>query len=315
MADSPRSIPRDIRHVLAATDFSEPAAAAVAWARNLARRHGATLHLVHAAYLFDPALPGQEASPAAGPAMPTDLVQAVLRAAAVRIDPLARELAEDGLEVTTHVDAGAPSAVILEVARHVDADLLVVATRGLTGFRRLLMGSTAERVIRESDRPVLAVHETDGAAARPVRHVLVPTDFSRDARLALEGAVRVCGLGQGSTVHLLHVFDLPPELDLYEIPALSALYQRNRDAVRAELEREMSSLAGELGDTGIEIVTEVREGRAAEEIVDRAAELGVDLVAMGTHGRSGLGRLVLGSVARRVVQHAPCPVLTVRAPD
>lgn len=315
MADSPRSIPRDIRHVLAATDFSDPAAAAVAWARDLAREHGAALHLVHAAFLFDPSLAGQEASPTAGPAIPPDLVRAVLDAARERLRPLVEELSADGLAVHGHVDTGAPSAVILEVAKRVDADLVVVATRGLSGFRRILMGSTAERVIRYSDRPVLAVHDTDGAAARPVRHVLVPTDFSRGARLAVESAIRLCRLGEGSTVRLLHVFDLPPETGLYEVPSLSDLYQRNLDAVRAELEREMDDLARELGDSGIEIVTEVREGRAAEVAVERAAELGVDLIAMGTHGRSGIPRLVIGSVARRVVQHAPCPVLTVRAPE
>ena len=307
--------PEPIRHVVAATDFSEPAAAGVAWARDLAGRHGAVLHLVHAAFLFDPAIAGNEATPAAGPAIPADLVKAVLDAGRERLRPLVEELSAEGLEVHGHVDTGAPSAVVLEVAAEVKADLLVLATRGLGGFRKLLLGSTAERVIRQADPPVLSVHDTDGVTARPVRDVLVPTDFSRDARLAIESALRVCRLGEGSTVRLLHVFDLPPEYNLYDVPSLSDLYRRNREAVRAELEREMEALARKLGDTGIEIATEVREGRPAEVVVDRAAELGVDLIAMGTHGRSGLQRLALGSVARRVVQHAPCPVLTVRDPD
>ncbi len=311
MNDTTRST-SPLRHVVAATDFSEPAAAGIAWARDLAREHGATLHLVHAAFLFDPTLAGNESTPAAGPAYPADLVKAVLDAARERLDPLVKDLASQGIEVRGHVDAGAPSAVVLEVAEEVNADLVVVATRGLGGFRRALLGSTAERVIRYAGPPVLSVHAADGAAARPIRHVLVPTDFSRDARLAVETAIRVCRLGEGSKVHLLHVFDLPPEYNLYQTPSVSDLYRRNRDTVRAELENELAALAREIGDGATEIATEIVEGHPAEVVVDRAADLGVDLIAMGTHGRSGLQRLVLGSVARRVVQHAPCPVLTVR---
>jgi nucleotide-binding universal stress UspA family protein len=76
----------------------------------------------------------------------------------------------------------------------------------------------------------------------------------------------------------------------------------------------LEDLARELSGAGLEVETEVAEGDPAELIVARAAELGADLIAMGTHGLSALGRVFLGSVARRVVQHAPCPVLTVRSP-
>lgn len=304
-----------LHHVVAATDFSEPAAAGVAWARDLAREHGATLHLVHAAFLFDASLAGDPATPATVQAPPDDLVAAVLDAARERLDPLVKEIASDGIEVRGHVDTGVPSAVVLEVADQVKADLVVVATQGLGGFRRLLLGSTAERVIRHAVPPVLCVHETDGRTARPIRHVLVPTDFSRDARLAVETAIRVGRLGDGAKVHLLHVFDLPPEYNLYRTPSVSDLYRRNEESARAEMEEQITAVAREIGDGAVEVTTEVAEGHPAEVIVDRAAELGVDLVAMGTHGRSGLQRFVLGSVARRVVQHAPCPVLTVRATD
>lgn len=304
-----------LRHVVAATDFSEPAAAGVAWARDLARAHGATLHLVHTAFLFDASLAGDPSIPATVQAAPDDLVKAVLDAARERLDPLVKEIASEGIEVRGHADVGAPSAVVLEVADQVKADLVVIATRGLGGFRRLLLGSTAERVIRHAAPPVLSVHETDGSAVRPIRHVLVPTDFSRDARLAVETAIRVGRLGAASKVHLLHVFDLPPEYNLYQTPSVSDLYRRNRETVLAELEERIAELAREIGDGALDVTTEVAEGHPAEVIADRAAELGVDLVAMGTHGRSGLQRLLLGSVARQVVQHAPCPVLTVRAAD
>jgi len=148
-----------------------------------------------------------------------------------------------------------------------------------------------------------------------VRHVLLPTDFSEDARLAREAALRVFRLGEGARVHFLHAFDLPAESEIYWARGLSALTRNLRAQAAADLARELERVAAELADGGVEVTTEVAEGDPSEAIVNRAAELGVDLVAMGTHGRSALGRAFIGSVARRVVQHAPCPVLTVRSPS
>lgn len=292
-----------LRHVVAATDFSTAAGAGVAWARDVARLHRAQLHLVHAVCQLDPALLGTE--------VPPDLAEAALGAGRRRLEELAGELDTDEAPARTWVDVGQPSQVIRRVADRVGADLLVLATRGLGGFRRLLLGSTAERVVQHGEQPVLSVHASDGPAARPVRRVLLPTDFSADAGLAHGAARRIFRLGPGCHVHLLHTFRLPPEYQVYRAEGLSAMSRRLLDGALANYRRELDRMAGELGDQGLEVATEVAEGDAAEVIVERAAELGADLVAMGTYGRSALGRAVMGSVARRVVQHAPCPVLTV----
>lgn len=296
-----------LRHVVAATDFSEPAAAGVAWARDVARAHGATLHLVHGVFQIEPGLVGTQA--------PFDLTEEAMRSAKERLEETARELSSGGIETRTWIDFGQASQVIRWAAHEVGADLVVLATRGLGGFRHLLLGSTAERVVQQSETPVLSVHATDGAAAKPVRHVLLPTDFSEDAERAREAAVRVFRLGEGCRVHLLHVFHLPPEYRIYRAEGLSGLSRSVRDRALESLGGELEAVAAGLRGEGPAAETEVAEGDPADVIVSRAAELGVDLVAMGTYGRSPLGRVFLGSVARRVVQHAPCPVLTVRSPS
>ncbi len=308
MSTEPDRETRPLRHVVAATDFSEAAAAGVAWARDIARTHGAKLHLVHAVYPVEPGSVGMEP--------PFDLTEAVTAYARERLAEWSRDLTAEGVPTDYVADFGQPSQLIRRTAREVGADLVVLATRGLGGFRHLVLGSTAERVVQQAERPVLAVHAGDGTAARPVRRVLLPTDFSEDARLAREAAIRVFRLGEGSSLHLLYVFHLPPEYQVYRAERLTALSGRYRGQALDTFRSELHALARELGGAaGPRVETEVAEGEPAEVIVTRAAELEVDLIAMGTHGRSALGRVFLGSVARRVVQHAPCPVLTVRSPE
>jgi nucleotide-binding universal stress UspA family protein len=278
----------------------------VAWARDVAAAHQATLHLVHAVFQVAPGWVGEQPS--------AELTEELLRAARERLEEVAQEVSGDGVPIRTWVEVGQPSQVVRWTAGEVGADLVVVATRGLGGFRHLLLGSTAERIVQQSEPPVLSVHGTDGAAAKPVRHVLLPTDFSDDASLAREAAVRVFRLGAGCRVHLLHVFHLPPEYQMYRAEELSGLSRGYRERSLTELGHRLETVGREVGDGALAVATEVAMGDPAETIVSRAAELGVDLVAMGTYGRSALGRAFLGSVARRVVQHAPCPVLTVRSP-
>jgi len=303
--ETPRREPPPLRDVVAATDFSSPAAAGVGWARDLAKAHGATLHLVHAVFQVEPGWAGELTS--------YDLSQEILRAARQRLDEEAEPISGEGVPTRTWVELGQPSQVVRWIAHEAGAELVVVATRGLGGFRHLFLGSTAERIVQQSEIPVLSVHETDGASARPIRRILLPTDFSDDAHLARETAVRVFRLGPGCRAHLLHVFDLPTEYQMYRAEELAAMSLDYRERAMEGLGRDLEALAPELAAGSVEVTTEVAEGDPAEVIVSRAAELGTDLVAMGTYGRSALGRAFLGSVARRVVQHAPCPVLTVRS--
>jgi nucleotide-binding universal stress UspA family protein len=156
---------------------------------------------------------------------------------------------------------------------------------------------------------VLAVHPEDFDRHRPLRRVLVPTDFSEESRRSAEIALDLLGArGKGELI-LAHAYHLPVEYSAYG--ALPLNWNFVEEAARSA-KSELGKWATELSASGWKVTTEAAEGPAASVIARLATEHQVDLVAMGTHGRTGLRELVLGSVAKHVVQRAPCPVLTVR---
>lgn len=291
-----------IRNVLVATDFSEPARVGVEWAARVARDRGARLHVVH---VVTPPMPVADFT-----TPPITLDRELRDAAGKRLDALLGEEPLAGLDAHTILRDGTPSIAVLDVAQEVDADLLVVGTRGLTGFRHLLLGSTAERIVQRATMPVLSVHPDDRRPEGGPRTILVPTDFSEDAEAALEAASASLRLRDGKTrVILLHVYHVPAEYSTYGPSA--ALYRLGEEMETALTDR-LEALAAPLRGEGRTVEVAAIPGIPGEVIVQQAEERGADLVAMGTHGRSGVAHLLLGSTAERVVQHAPCPVLTVR---
>ena len=144
-----------------------------------------------------------------------------------------------------------------------------------------------------------------------VRRILVPLDFSDAVDPILEWAIHLAE-EHGSELVLLHVYHLPVEFQQIEGAYLPADFWAN---VRQEAEQQLGALAERARAKGIRVQQHVREGYPATIIMEEATELGADLVVIGTHGHTGLKHLLLGSIAERVVQKAPCPVLTVRAQE
>jgi universal stress protein A len=141
-----------------------------------------------------------------------------------------------------------------------------------------------------------------------IRTILVPLDFSDNARAVLEWAAHLAK-EHASKVVLFHAYHLPVEFQQLEGAYLPPDFWAN---VKAEAQQSLSRYEAELRDGGLSAESVVREGYAATAIVDEAAEQGVDLIVIGTHGLSGIKHMLLGSIAERVVQKAPCPVLTVK---
>lgn len=296
---------RPTRNVLAATDFSEPAALGLAWAARAARAHGARLHLVH---VLTPPMPVADFA-----APPLTLDENLREAARQRMDEMLASDVLAGLDADGVLRDGTPSQAVLDVADEVSADLLVVGTRGLTGFRHLLLGSTAERIVQRAKVPVLSVHPGDPEPESSPRTILVPTDFSEDARAALGSATHCLALAEEDTqVILLHVFHVPAEYRSY---GPSSTFFRLGEEMAQSLRQRLEDLAEPLRRERRAVEVVCTQGIPAEVIVRVAEERKADLVAMGTHGRSGVAHLLLGSTAERVVQHASCPVLTVRRPE
>ena len=290
--------------VLVATDFSSSADAAIDWGAELARARGGRVVLVHAVDLHGPLtdfLPS-----------PPDLEEHFQGAAVERLEELAAALRARGVaEVETRLEIGVASQAVTQAAEAVAPDLLVQGSRGLTGVAHLLLGSTAQRIVQHAPCPVLTVHPEDRDSHRELRHILVPTDFSHDA----EGAARTAQsllAAAGARLTLLHAYHLPVEYTAYGTIPTGLPFQQD---VAAVAEEKLAAAAAPLQRDGLRVETSAREGYPPEVIVEAARELGADLIAMGTHGRTGLRHLLLGSNAERVVGNAPCPVLTVRQPD
>jgi nucleotide-binding universal stress UspA family protein len=215
-------------------------------------------------------------------------------------------LDRQGVRVESEVRVGSPIGVILDVVEDRKATMIAMATHGATGVKRLLLGSVAEAVLRKSPVPVLAVRPfwtseeppSDDAERRPIRTLLVPVDGSDLSSLVIPAALEFAGLFEPRVV-LLRVLDA-----------------KKKSAGTADLEEAKSHLAGlarSFERKGIDTLQLVGKGDPVDEILKTARFHDVDLVAMTTHGRSGIGRLVTGSVTEQVLRQAPVPLLVVRA--
>ena len=290
-----------LRTIVAATDFSENAEIALAWAEQLARQHRATLILVHASGFEPVAAPEYVPLPEH-----SDRVRA---SAKMQLEREVEKAQKGGVTVDCELGFGPAFEVVIAAAQRYDADVIVAGTRGHTGWKRLFLGSTAARLVRQAQCPVLTVQQSDAGPPRPIRTVLVATDFSEDAGLATEAATRILGAtGAERRIVLLHAYRVPFEASYLPGPILA-------DAISAadvEVKQTIERLAAKLRDTGLNVDTVICEGYPPDKIVEQARSIRADLISMGTHGRSGVNRLFLGSTAERVLGSAPCPVLTVR---
>jgi nucleotide-binding universal stress UspA family protein len=297
---------RRIRTIAVATDFSDAASVAVDCASALAKEHAARMVLIHVMSLHS--------YPLGGPRLlviPPDLEGRVREASLQALEGLQKKVHAEGIEIQAELDDGPVVETLLEVAEREAADLLVVGTRGATGFEHLLLGSTAESVVRQAGCPVLSVHPADAEPLRDVSTVLVPTDFSRDAEHACGKLGQLLeGRPEPPRIVLLHVYSIPTELapPLGSFPAPAVLAAGARDLACEAL----TPVAERLRTQGFPVEIMGREGEVATVVIQVADSVAADLIAMGTRGHSRVHEIFLGSTAHRVVQHAPCPVLTVR---
>lgn len=283
----------DIRTILHPTDLSASAVRAYAHATYLAERFGATLHALH---VCPPE--GRRDGLDLRPLGQEDVLEQ-LRA------PLEEDERRGEMRlVQAQLESDSEAGGILAYAEEHDVDLIVMGTHGRRGADRLLAGSVAEAVVREAPCPVLTVRESAGA----VRRVLAPTDFSERARRGTRYALELALL-YGARLELLYVVN-EDDLPMAHVPLLGPV-RVSREEVLARFEAMMKEEVRGLRGPA-EVAGRVLVGHPARDIVEHA-EGHADLIVMATHGRTGLGRLLLGSVTEKVVRRAPCPVFTVRS--
>jgi nucleotide-binding universal stress UspA family protein len=286
-----------------AVDPARVAESALPLARTLAQRTGAPLTLLSVVEREPPFNP---LTRMATPAVPTVGVSPVAEAEA----QLARVAkAVPTCRVETVVRTGSPAAEIRSVVAERADPLLVLCSHTRTGLDRQLYGSITGELVRNATCPVLVVrgHQpvaTEGVA--PLHTVVVPLDQSPFAEQALARAVTALGPAD-LHLHLLHVLEPSPEAEH------GSPYQVARQAPAMQHDLEM--IAQPLRVQGYRVTTEVRAGRPADEIGQAAIEQEAQLIAVATHGEHGVNPVLLGSVAERLLQTAPVPLLLVRPAD
>jgi nucleotide-binding universal stress UspA family protein len=287
--------------ILVPHDFSAHSDAALRRAVELARTAKGRLHLLHAyAWPVRGVMPYDMA-------MPAGVWDAIRQGTLEKLEEIRTDVAKQGVPVTAEVSAQLPVEAIVAAAEKHTADLIVLGTRGLTGLKHVVLGSVAERTVRLAPCPVLTVKEGDTGG--PLRRIVVATDFSVPGDHARDVGVSLAKQ-LGAEVHLVHAFDVPLALVTpYEVAVPDGLISESRQAARRKLDASTEAVRKQ----GVTATAHLSEVPAAPAIADVAREVKADLVVVGTHGRTGLKHVLLGSVAERTLRLAPCAVLTVKA--
>ncbi len=295
-----------IDDLLIARDFSPVSDQATRYALGVAARTGATLHVLHAEVLHEGLDADGDRAPAEG------------------LSAFRESLEEDGTVSADALDAVSveevvrrdvsPSPAIMNYAAEAGVDLIVLGTHGRRGPSRILLGSVAEEVVRRAEQPVLTVR---GEEDRPspsspgaVDRILAPVDFSEYSREALRATKEWAAL-YDAPIDALHVIAEHIHPAFY-VGGVESIYDMEPD-IEQKVQERLDDFVSDTEGPAVDVRSHVTVGNAAPAIVEFAEAHQIDLVAMSTHGYTGLDRFLLGSVAEKVVRHAGCPVLTMKA--
>ena len=282
------------RHILVATDYSSASERALETAAALATRFRSELSVVHviedSAYAF-----------------PFPVLRGVREAAQAQLDNTVAGLRARLLRAAGVLREGVAWYEICACVTDLAADVVVIGSQGRRGLPRFVIGSVAERVVSRSPAPVMTIHPSDHIAILEggmdrFRHILAPVDFSEATRNGVDLAVDLAREFEASLT-LLHVHEWPAFAS--EIP--DDVTEQARAGARRQLDERLAQVRTRLPNA--EAI--MREGVPWRVILDVANEIRADLMALSTHGRHGLQRILVGSVAEKIVRMAPIPLLTV----
>jgi nucleotide-binding universal stress UspA family protein len=298
------------KRIIVPTDFGETAQSALRVAAAMAAYYRAQLDIVS---VVDSTVYAYAGYPFA------TLAQDLMKSAEEQLNALKLPEETKGLTVKRFVLSGSAGHEIADHARRHSADLIVMATHGRGVVARFFLGSVADQVLHAAPCPVLVLRKPEETAkehakaakrkGKPFTKILVPTDFSPTSQLALNRAIALTEDYDAELV-VLHVLD--DEL-------ISTHVQAERDMILKQLQTHaLAEMKGQLPADLVEnfhTIGAVKRGDPAKAIPAYADAHDCDLIVMGSHGRTGIGRVLLGSVADGVVRHAKCPVLVERAKE
>lgn len=299
-----------IKTILVPLDFSRASLHALKYAIALAEEFKASIHLLHVQAADEFA-----AAPGAG-RMIMSCADAIAMMQA-RLGHIQKHHKVRFWPDNCHVRSGRPYEEIVKLARELQIDLVVLPTRGHGGLKRVLLGSTTERVVRYASCPVLvprgARFDSLTWSGKPEerfrpRRILVPIDFSGCSFVALKYAA-LLATSFGAKIRLLHVID--PYLQVSEPDQLASRFMPLIEKAQWHATKEMRAVRHLDSLRGIRCESEIKVGSVIDEIWNQSADPNVDLIVTSTHGRTGFTHVMIGSVTEHVVRYAACPVLVV----
>ena len=220
-----------------------------------------------------------------------------------------------GGEVTeAHVGIGRPDAEIVRMGEEIGAGLIVVGSRGIDFMRRALLGSVPDSTVHHAHCPVLVARPQEGEESFLKNKILVATDYSDEAGMAVETAVELAD-ATGSELHLIHALPVEPPTafpypyDRQATERWEAWWEQAKKMARSFVEEQAEDIES---DSGVSMRPHLRFGQPGHEVVELGEELDAGLVIICSRGLGGVRRVSMGSVSDAVVRHAHSPVLVVR---
>lgn len=283
------------KSILVATDFSDNATHAVRKAALLAEHHAARLTMLH---VVNPAgfTPLKQWF---GPSIDADLKAAQARAT---LRQLAAEInGKHGVPARFRVVIGESFDEILRAT--VGADLLVLGQRGSSRVKDMVIGSTAERLLRLCRTSLLIVKEP---LEGPYRNILVPVDFTASSPACLRFAA---GLAGAAKIHMFHALDSTDEFRMHTADVPATEIRDRGDIVERDLNLRMRGMAMDAGVESARLSTRVRRGPAWACTLAEAEMQESDLIVVGRHGASTVARFLLGHVTRRLMAASTCDLM------
>lgn len=225
--------------------------------------------------------------------------------------------AKGRMDVKGVVLFGRPADEILRYAKENHVNLIIIASRGRSSRGPWLLGNIAAKILRASEAPVLLIRKpidpTWIEGKRWIKKILLPLDGSKLGEMAIPYAEALAQKLGGELI-LFQVYTLPTEESPYRLPEITLTTLKEvEEHIKGYIHSYLHQWEMSLQKKGLSTSIVVKSGSPANQILEYAEENGVDLIAMSTHGRSGLGRWVFGSVTDKVLHSGDLPILTVRA--
>ena len=292
---------KHLETLIAATDLSAPSRHAVTRAAMLARDTGARLELLHvvetrALDKLRSILDEQGET----------IIHKLLEEARSDLTKLAAAVGEPlGIRIGVHLSSGPLLQEITAQADALDAGMLVLGARGASYMRHLLLGATAERMLRKTRRPLLVVKPLPQVS---YRRVLLPVDFSPWSIEAIRFARTIAPKAE---LVLFNAYEVPFEGRLQYAGVDEEVIQKYRANVRQDALRDLHNLATEAGLKEENVFIEARHGEASTRILEQAQEQDIDLIVIGKHGAGMTEELLLGSTTKHVLAESQCDVLVI----